>query len=214
MFSDRQCVGFKPLCRYLLMALGRHRFGNAKVCFGPKQTLSSVGERTRIVIRGPSSDATLGRIAIKAPKPSAVICLAVQISAQKYFASWFGRSRLIDLGYPAPGMRGVRVVTNVGCGMRWTHRLLRRTRARRTAKPWVLMSRLIKSATSYALRGDGDKKARSPGRARRKPLKPLRREGRGQVQPVVATAEKRRLRWVFERNDRHGPVWDRWDGHL
>jgi hypothetical protein len=30
--------------------------------------------------------------------------------------------------------------------------------------------------------GDGDKKARSPGRARRKPLKPLRREGR--VTPV------------------------------
>jgi hypothetical protein len=37
--------------------------------------------------------------------------------------------------------------------------------------------------------GDGDNKARSPGRARRKPLKPLRREGRiDSGEPVVTNS--------------------------
>jgi hypothetical protein len=40
----------------------------------------------------------------------------------------------------------------------------------------------------YIFANDGDKKARSPGRARRKPLKPLRREGRTDSgEPVVTT---------------------------
>jgi hypothetical protein len=36
----------------------------------------------------------------------AVICSAVQSSGQKYFASRFGRSRLIDSSYPVPGNEG------------------------------------------------------------------------------------------------------------
>jgi hypothetical protein len=45
--------------------------------------------------------------------------IAVQPSSQKYFASPFGRNSFID----SPSrldQRGVRVVTDVGCGMRWT----------------------------------------------------------------------------------------------
>jgi len=42
------------------MALNGHRIGNAEVCSDPKQTLSSVGQRTRIVIRSQSSDAMRG----------------------------------------------------------------------------------------------------------------------------------------------------------
>jgi len=43
---------------------------------------------------------------IEAATPSAVICLTVHISEQKYFASSFGRSRLIDSNYLVPGNEG------------------------------------------------------------------------------------------------------------
>jgi hypothetical protein len=42
----------------------------------------------------------------------------------------------------------------------------------------VLTPRRWRQVSWSDLRSDGDNKARSPGRARRKPLKPLRREGR------------------------------------
>jgi hypothetical protein len=91
----------------LFMALSQHRIGNAEVCFDPKRALSSVGQRARIVHPWlKRSDKKLRRTVIEARKPSAVICLAVQISAQKYFASRFGRSRLIDSSYPVPGNEG------------------------------------------------------------------------------------------------------------
>jgi hypothetical protein len=51
----------------------------------------------------------------------------------------------------------------------------RRSRVVLTPRRWRQVSRINS-------RGDGGKKARSPGRARRKPLQPLRREGR--VKPV------------------------------
>lgn len=55
--------------------------GNAEVCFDPKRTLSSVGGRARIVhLRPKRSDKKLRQTVIKAPKLSAVICPAVQIS--------------------------------------------------------------------------------------------------------------------------------------
>ena len=59
----------------------------------------------------------------------------------------------------------------------------RRSRVVLTPRRWrqVLEKRKL-------LRGDGGKRARSPGRARRKPLKPLRREGRVvSGEPVVTT---------------------------
>src|ERR1700733_11604838 len=44
------------------------------------------------------------------------------------------------------------------------------------------------SRESKLLGGEGGNKARSPGRARRKPLKPLRREGGCPGEPVVTNA--------------------------
>jgi hypothetical protein len=77
------------------------------------------------------------------------------------------------------------IVTDVGVGCggrdgvkranaRRTKRLLR------TAKPCGpdAPTLAFKSLRSELLGGDGGKKARSPGRARHKPLKPLRRECR------------------------------------
>jgi hypothetical protein len=85
---------------------------------------------------------------------------------------------------PVPAERGVsRSSQNVGRGMRWTLWRDRRTRSRRTAKSCGPdISTPISSLQDDDLAGDGDKQARSPGRARRKPLKPLRGECR--VNPV------------------------------
>ena len=64
--------------------------------------------------------------------------------------------------------RDVRVVTDVGCGMRWTlWRRVDERRLKRTAKscgPGV--PTLVLSCAKQVSRGDGGKRARSPGRAR------------------------------------------------
>ena len=60
-------------------------------------------------------------------------------------------------------------------GMRWTRRVLETgalVRGRRSRV--VLTPRRRRQVSGGNTTGDGDKKARSPGRARRKPLKPLR----------------------------------------
>src|ERR1700724_1679418 len=70
----------------------------------------------------------------------------------------------------ASSERGVRVVTNVGCGMRWTLERRKtsgvladgRSRVVVTPRRW----RQVGGSTSA---GDGGKRARSPGRARSKP---------------------------------------------
>ena len=73
-----------------------------------------------------------------------------------------------------------------------------RTMLKRTAKscgpdaPMLASSRgcaSIQMDRARCPRGDGDNKARSPGRARKKPLKPLRREGRtASAEPVCSCA--------------------------
>src|ERR1700675_2855421 len=75
--------------------------------------------------------------------------------------------------------------------MRWTQAAqLTRALRRRTAKscgPDV--STLASSLVEATPQDDGDKKARSPGRARYKPLKPLRRECRiASAEPVCSCA--------------------------
>ena len=77
---------------------------------------------------------------------------------------------------PAPLEEGrFAIVTNVGCGMRWTRWHGGRTCLSRTVKSCgpdastLALNRRKKSAD------DGDNKARSPGRARRKSLKPFAR---------------------------------------
>jgi hypothetical protein len=73
-------------------------------------------------------------------------------------------------------------------GMRWTRHVRttddvvrgRRSRVVLTPRRWCQVCGMAMSALTGATRraGDGDNKARSPRRVRRKPLKPLRRECR------------------------------------
>ena len=90
---------------------------------------------------------------------------------------------------PPPHEGRFAIVTNVGSGMRWTrrHQLTsdvaggRRSRVVLTPRRWCQVG---DDASHRA--DDGGKKARSPGRARRKPLKPLRRKRRvNPAKPVV-----------------------------
>ena len=67
------------------------------------------------------------------------------------------------------------IITDAGCGMRWTQgALLTRALACGRRSRVVLTPRRRRQARGGNSAGDGDKKARSPGRSRRKPLKPLR----------------------------------------
>ena len=84
--------------------------------------------------------------------------------------------------------RGVRVVTNVGCGMRWTRRCCRRTVSKRTEKACGPGApTLALSFVDDDPQDDGGKRARSPGRARSKPLKPSRGESRLKPSEPVVT---------------------------
>jgi hypothetical protein len=66
------------------------------------------------------------------------------------------------------------IVTDVGSGMRWTRMvLLTRAPSRGRRSRVVLTPRRRRQVGGSNSAGDGDKQARSPGRVRRKPLKPL-----------------------------------------
>jgi len=136
---------------------------------------------------------------------------AVQPCCEKYSASLSGRSIFRTPAIPSHTEGRFAIVTNVGHGMRWTRQRRRAivvagrgpTRERLQARRRTMLLRTAKScgpdastpASSFAeaksarpgadqpySQDDGDKKARSPGRSRRKPLKPLRGECR--VAPV------------------------------
>jgi len=73
------------------------------------------------------------------------------------------------------------IVTDVGCGMRWTRHVRRRLTLQADGE--VVWSWRSDAGAKFAktlprLASDGGKRARSPGRARRTPLKPSRRECR------------------------------------
>jgi hypothetical protein len=104
-----------------------------------------------------------------------VICPSCQ-SAAATFACDVGQITSILSPIPRPQEGRIAIVTDVGCGMRWTlaaHQTNAQRGGRRSRV--VLMPRrrhqVLKKLT--LLRDDGDKKARSPGRARSKPLKPI-----------------------------------------
>src|SRR5216683_145793 len=89
-------------------------------------------------------------------------------------------------------MRGALRTSRTRGGVRWTRRL-RNDERKAVADGEVVWSWRrdagVKFVRSKLLRGDGGKKARSPGRARSKPLKPLRREGRiASAEPVCSCA--------------------------
>src|ERR1035441_9272523 len=116
------------------------------------------------------------------------LMLPVQSPLQKYFRSLLTQITCISLALPAHTKGRFAIVTDVGLGMRWTRVVLltrallcgRRSRVVLTPRRWRQASR------KYS-RGDGGKKARSPGRARRKPLKPSRAGMPGDPGATVVT---------------------------
>jgi hypothetical protein len=106
------------------------------------------------------------------------LMLAVQSCRQEYFDSLQTQITSISIAFrPDGGAFRDRHGRGAECGGRgWR---CRRAAPGRTAKSCgpdapTLASSWRKTTSA----GDGDKQARSPGRARNKPLKPLRREGR------------------------------------
>ena len=116
----------------------------------------------------------------------------VQPCSQKYSASSRAKISSMSCAVPCPLQEGrFAIVTSVGRGMRWT-----RWRAGRSASGRGRRSRVVLTPRRWRSRsrrrvprfaGNGGNKARSPGRARSKPLKPLRREGRMNPSKPVAT---------------------------
>src|SRR5579863_5751994 len=99
--------------------------------------------------------------------------LPVQSFAKKYFA--FAVGQIISTSSPRPVPKEGRCATSstlgAGCGGRFggARRAARSGRRSRV----VLTPRRWRQASRKYPRGDGGKKARSPGRARYKPLKPF-----------------------------------------
>jgi hypothetical protein len=92
--------------------------------------------------------------------------------------------------HPVPHEGRIAIVTDVGAGCGGRERRQetndvacgRRSRVVLTPRRWCQVG---DDASHHA--GDGGKQARSPGRARNKPLKPLRREGRiASAEPVCS----------------------------
>ena len=113
------------------------------------------------------------------------VSVRVQPPSQKY--SDFPKTQITSkLSAVSSHSRGVSRSSRTRGGMRWTQAVLltraracgRRSRVVLTPRRWRQALRKAMSTlsgpTRRCPRGDGDKTARSPGRARRKPLKPLR----------------------------------------
>jgi hypothetical protein len=114
--------------------------------------------------------------------------LPVQSPSAKIFPFPSDPNHLHIASIPAHTKGRFAIVTDVGQGMRWTQAALltrappcgRRSRVVLTPRRWRQVSR------KYP-RGDGDKKARSPGRARNKLLKPSRAGMPGDPGATVVT---------------------------
>ena len=111
----------------------------------------------------------------------------VQSPLQKFFAFRLTQISCISLAIPAHTKGRFAIVTNVGLGMRWTREaLLTSALILRTVKscgpdaPTLASSREI-------FAGEGGNKARSPGRARSKPLTPSRAGMPGDPGATVVT---------------------------
>src|ERR1700678_2299465 len=112
----------------------------------------------------------------------------VQSPSQKYSGSLLTQITSISFA-SRPNTEGrFAIVTNVGHGMRWTQAaLLTRALCLRTAKSCGPDASMVGVKSAELSAGDGDKQARSPGRARRKPLKPLRAGMPGDPGATVVT---------------------------
>ena len=104
----------------------------------------------------------------------------VQPFLKKYFAFSESQIRCMSYPVPQPPEGRIAIVTDVGCGMRWT-RLLRRTNAASADGKAVWSWHPDAGVKSFGRRSREATEANKPGtprRARNKPLKPLRRECR------------------------------------
>jgi hypothetical protein len=121
---------------------------------------------------------------------SATACASALSSPVRKNISVFPKSNPLYIRrHPVPREGRIAIVTDVGHGMWWTRQRRARSVVARTRDACRgRRSRVVLTPRRWCQVGggnstnDGGKKARSPGRARSKPLKPLRREGR--VNPV------------------------------
>ena len=108
-----------------------------------------------------------------------VICFGRPALLGKIFCFAIEANQFTESRRPDP-QEGRCATSSTRDGMRWTPAALK-TRARaggRRSRVVPTPRRLVSSRRKMISAGDGSKRARSPGRARRKPLKPLRGECR------------------------------------
>src|ERR1700721_4787642 len=112
----------------------------------------------------------------------------VQSPLQKYFRSLLTQITCISLAIPAQYRGAFRDRHERKVGMRWTRAaLLTRAPARGRRSRVVLTPRRRRQVGERDFTGDGDKKARSPGRARNKLLTPSRAGMPGDPGATVVT---------------------------
>ena len=116
------------------------------------------------------------------------LMLAVQSPLQKYSRFLLTQITCISFAIPAHTKGRFAIVTNVGQGMRWT-RVARLTSALHCGRRSrvVLTPRRWRQVGERNFTDDGGKQARSPGRARNKPLKPSRAGMPGDPGATVVT---------------------------
>ena len=127
--------------------------------------------------REPRDERTdFARRAILACAPCAN-CPSCQCVAVKR-ACGVGQITSIFSPIPPPQEGRIAIVTDVGSGMRWTRRFTRRVGLSADGKDVWSWRPDADAKVVERSANDGGKRARSPGRARYKPLKPSRRECR------------------------------------
>jgi hypothetical protein len=110
------------------------------------------------------------------------------VLSAKIFLFPFGANHFSIRGHPGPHRGAFRDRHGRRAGMRWTRTaLLTRVLVCGRQSRVVLTPRRRRQVSQKCLRGDGDKKARSPGRARNKLLKPSRAGMPGDPGATVVT---------------------------
>jgi hypothetical protein len=114
--------------------------------------------------------------------------LPVQSCSQKYSRSLLTQITSTSLASRPTHKGRFAIVTDVGQGMRWTQAaLLTRALSCGRRSRVVLTPRRWRQVGERNFTGDGGKQARSPGRVRRKPLKPSRAGMPGDPGATVVT---------------------------
>jgi hypothetical protein len=142
-------------------------FRGAPLGASPESILTIVVMDSGFALRAPRNDERGGPTREKAAR-RANHQFSVHPPNEKYFAFAVGQISATSSRHPAPLKEGrFAIVTNVGCGMRWTRWCARR------ARQCVRRSRVVLTPRRWCqvlgkltlLGSDGGKKARSPGRA-------------------------------------------------